>query len=101
MVIFNFNFNIYFKNDKKNKRQLIRYDDPHIPLTYTDRNRLEGKPKPTIATSGRWLAVRVKFTLTSSTYATMCIREMTKQDSSVGYQCILAAQSHSESSTPK
>lgn len=62
------------------------FDDPSDDLLQTDLDKLEGKaPRPALST-GRYRAVRVSFTLGSSSYATMLLREMMKQESSIDVQ---------------
>lgn len=58
----------------------LRYDDPNAPLTLSDAERLQGKPEPTSKPGGASGALRVEFSLPASTYATMMLRELTKED---------------------
>ena len=103
-------------------RETLRYDDPNAPLILTDLARLQNTALPPqrtrnafcraarmgpalttdglvlglawlpIAPNGQHQALRLSFTLASSQYATMLIRELTKMDTSVGAQA--AARSH-------
>ena len=61
--------------------EVIRYADPDVELAATDLMALEGRqlPRPE---PGRYLALRLAFSLPSSCYATMLIRELTKQPTS-------------------
>lgn len=93
-------------------REILYFDDPSADLLETDRDKLEGKPplprlatgsfmllnlaaypdgqyhllKATLTTSGQYRAVRVSFSLRSSSYATMLLRELMKQESSTDVQ---------------
>lgn len=57
------------------------YDDEKVPLIVSDLDRLEGKPEPESLPDGKFLALRLGFSLDSSSYATMFFRELTKQSS--------------------
>ena len=47
---------------------------------------LRGEPEPEGVPGGALTAARLEFTLPSSTYATMCLRELTKQSTERGHQ---------------
>eukprot|EP00002_Diphylleia_rotans_P027763 TRINITY_DN5579_c0_g1_i1.p1 TRINITY_DN5579_c0_g1~~TRINITY_DN5579_c0_g1_i1.p1 ORF type:complete len:658 (+),score=154.66 TRINITY_DN5579_c0_g1_i1:46-2019(+) len=64
-------------------------DDEHV-LTYTDLDRLQGKPEPTSQEGGSLNALRLDFTLPSSSYATMLIRELCKRSTSLSAQVSMA-----------
>lgn len=81
--------------------QLLEYNDPLQPLVPTDMMRLQGIqikiPNTTTAaadetgndsksSSSSLLAMRVGFTLPSSAYATMALRELMKRPTSAAYQ---------------
>jgi tRNA pseudouridine13 synthase len=78
--------------------QLLEYSDPLQPLVSTDMMRLQGiqvKLPSTTATddsaterkvSSSLMAMRVGFTLPSSAYATMALRELMKRPTSSAYQ---------------
>ncbi|KAJ8262347.1 hypothetical protein GJAV_G00165410 [Gymnothorax javanicus] len=66
--------------------ELINYDDPRIPLVHTDLEKLENKPAPIFLKEGRYRALKMEFSLPSSTYATMAIREVLKMDTSIKNQ---------------
>lgn len=66
--------------------ELINYDDPRIPLVHTDLEKLENKPAPVFLKEGRYRALKMEFSLPSSTYATMAIREVLKMDTSIKNQ---------------
>ena len=75
---------------------LMRYDDPTIPLALTDLDISRGLAEPEGVPSGRRLAVRLEFTLPPSSYATMCVRELTKQSSNAAHQRTLNVPSASK-----
>lgn len=62
------------------KCSYLRYDDPTLPLTLSDAERLEGKSEPMSLEKGASAALRIEFSLPASTYATMLLREVTKED---------------------
>ena len=99
--------------------ELIHYDNPDADLARTDLMELQGKQPPPpaapaaevpaaegegqaageagasggaasgSASSGRYLGLRLAFTLPTACYATMLIRELTKQSTSVAYHTAL------------
>ncbi|KAF9169788.1 multisubstrate pseudouridine synthase 7 [Mortierella sp. AD011] len=69
--------------------EILRYDEPNLPLTLTDLEKLENKPKPEGVPGGKQLALILNLTLKSSQYATMAIREVCKQDTSAAFQSTL------------
>ncbi|KAG0224344.1 multisubstrate pseudouridine synthase 7 [Actinomortierella wolfii] len=84
--------------------QVVRYDDVDLPLTWTDLDRLEGKtgnPPGVVVDSeeggrGKYLALILHLTLKSSQYATMAIREVCKQETSVQFQSALNPEDNSK-----
>ncbi|KAJ1973172.1 hypothetical protein H4R34_005167, partial [Dimargaris verticillata] len=55
----------------------LRYSSPNQPLIDTDLDRTADSYTPLeLATEGPFLALQLGFTLRSSQYATMCIREL-------------------------
>ncbi|KAJ8269803.1 hypothetical protein COCON_G00124100 [Conger conger] len=66
--------------------EVINYDDPRISLVHTDLEKLENKPPPVFPKEGQYRALRMEFSLPSSTYATMAIREVLKMDTSIKNQ---------------
>ena len=66
--------------------QYFRYTDPRVPLARTDLARLRGDPEPQGVADGPRLAVVLRFTLPPSTYATMLLRELTKQSTDLTHQ---------------
>nr|XP_002741613.2 PREDICTED: pseudouridylate synthase 7 homolog [Saccoglossus kowalevskii] len=70
---------------------IIRYDDLTIPLALSDLNKLEDSTLSVFFTDGKFKAVKVEFSLPSSSYATMAIREIIKCDTSVAFQRSLNA----------
>lgn len=94
--------------------ELLRYDAPNAELAVTDLQLLEHKrrcaaaaaadsklPPPLapagITPGGRHIALRLSFTLPTSSYATMLIRELTKQPTDVEHHAALT-QAHPGSS---
>ncbi|KAI8384851.1 pseudouridine synthase [Radiomyces spectabilis] len=59
----------------------VRYDDPMAKLCNTDIDILKSEAQPSAAT-GKHLALRLEFTLGTSQYATMLLREIMKGDTS-------------------
>ena len=68
------------------KWRILKYTDPNLPLAVTDLMTLRGEPEPEGTPGGTRTAVRLEFTLPSSTYATMCLRELTKQSTELSHQ---------------
>jgi tRNA pseudouridine13 synthase len=66
--------------------RVLKYDDPNLPLAATDLMTLRGEEEPAGVPGGALTAARLEFTLPSSTYATMCLRELTKQSTERGHQ---------------
>jgi tRNA pseudouridine13 synthase len=70
--------------------EILRYSHPDTDLALTDLMELEGRQlpppvAPNDEAGGQRLALRLTFTLPSSCYATMLIRELTKQPTSTSY----------------
>uniref|UniRef100_A0A673H1X5 Pseudouridylate synthase 7 homolog n=1 Tax=Sinocyclocheilus rhinocerous TaxID=307959 RepID=A0A673H1X5_9TELE len=66
--------------------ELIQYDDPRVPLVHTDVEKLENAPAPVYLKEGQYRALKMEFSLPSSTYATMAVREVLKMDTSIKNQ---------------
>uniref|UniRef100_A0A671PYI3 Pseudouridylate synthase 7 homolog n=1 Tax=Sinocyclocheilus anshuiensis TaxID=1608454 RepID=A0A671PYI3_9TELE len=64
--------------------ELIQYDDPRVPLVHTDVEKLENAP--CVCAEGKYRALKMEFSLPSSTYATMAVREVLKMDTSIKNQ---------------
>jgi tRNA pseudouridine13 synthase len=64
---------------------VLRYDDKETELSQTDADVLNGAPKIVLPENGKYLALRLSFSLPSSTYATMLIRELTKMPTDVDF----------------
>ena len=73
--------------------KILRYDDPNLPLATTDLMTLRGEPEAEGVPDGKLTAARLEFTLPSSTYATMCLRELTKQSTERAHQMQLNSSS--------
>lgn len=79
--------------------ELIHYSHPDADLATTDLMELEGRQLPSAAASAaagnagegaaaggtQYLGLRLAFTLPASCYATMLIRELTKQPTSTSH----------------
>ncbi|XP_043083526.1 pseudouridylate synthase 7 homolog isoform X2 [Puntigrus tetrazona] len=66
--------------------ELIQYNDPRVPLVHTDVEKLENAPAPVYLKEGKYQALKMEFSLPSSTYATMAVREVLKMDTSIKNQ---------------
>ncbi|XP_051548693.1 pseudouridylate synthase 7 homolog isoform X2 [Myxocyprinus asiaticus] len=66
--------------------ELIQYDDPRVTLVHTDVEKLESRAAPVYLKEGKYRALKMEFSLPSSTYATMAIREVLKMDTSIKNQ---------------
>ena len=64
-----------------------RYSDPKVDLTETDLDRIAPAAKtgqvPDEPKDGQFLALRLSFALPTSSYATMALRELMKNSTSV------------------
>jgi tRNA pseudouridine13 synthase len=61
----------------------IRYTDPDIALTQSDEDRLLGEnPAAEDAPEGKFSAVQIEFELSAAVYATMALREVTREETS-------------------
>jgi len=67
----------------------IRYNDVKQPLALTDKDRLNVAQEPQSVPDGKYLALQMEFTLPTSTYATMALREVLRCDTSSAYQSTL------------
>ncbi|KAI8647380.1 pseudouridine synthase [Parasitella parasitica] len=68
----------------------VRYNDPTEKLCNTDVDRLENKDEPVGIADGQYLALKVEFTLGTSQYATMALREIMKAETSSQAQSTLS-----------
>ncbi|XP_064399578.1 pseudouridylate synthase 7 homolog [Halichondria panicea] len=70
--------------------EVMCYDDTTEPLFQTDMDKMNSKPPPSfVAGGGEHKALKVEFSLPSSTYATMALREVLKMDTSAAFQTTL------------
>ncbi|KAJ3025227.1 UNVERIFIED_CONTAM: hypothetical protein HDU68_007344 [Siphonaria sp. JEL0065] len=74
----------------------LRYDDPNYPLSMTDLDRINGVPEPISIPDGKRLGVVVEFTLETSSYATMALREILRSDTGAGHQAGMSIVSKAE-----
>lgn len=71
--------------------RVVRYEDPFVPLLPSDEERARGIAAPAsvpASPTSRWSVV-LEFSLPPSAYATMLLREVTKQSSEVAAQVAL------------
>ncbi|KAJ2648892.1 multisubstrate pseudouridine synthase 7 [Coemansia sp. RSA 1250] len=68
----------------------MRYNDDMLPLARSDSDAIEGKHEPESIDFGKYLALKLKFDLPSSSYATMLLRELMRQETASGYQSQLS-----------
>ena len=64
----------------------MQYNDVTLPLTLSDSDAVGGKAPPVSLPEGKLAALKLVFTLPSGTYATMCLRELTKQSTHLSTQ---------------
>lgn len=64
----------------------MRYNSENDPLIRSDIEELHGDKEPTTIENGSHKALIVEFSLPSSSYATMALREILKCDTSVASQ---------------
>lgn len=65
----------------------IQYTDPDIPLTQSDEDRLMGFNAPASNDpNGKFHALKISWSLGTSCYATMALREITRQETSSWHQ---------------
>jgi len=69
--------------------QILYYDDYQIPLSVCDHSKILKLPEPISTPGGKFRALQIAFTLPSSTYATMCFRELLKSNTSLDHQKML------------
>lgn len=69
--------------------ELIKYNEETDNLIQSDWEELKDENKPVTQEDGKLLALVVDFCLPSSTYATMVLREILKQDTSASHQTLL------------
>ena len=68
---------------------MLRYTDPDVPLAQSDEDKLLGMEPPVIDENGKFVALQVNLQLSTATYATMALREVTKTETSSHYQTSL------------
>ncbi|KAI9005076.1 pseudouridine synthase [Hyaloraphidium curvatum] len=69
----------------------VRYSDASSNLCATDLDKLKGRTDEELQQqTGEWLAVVMQFSLQPSSYATMLLRELTKQSSEISFQAGLS-----------
>ena len=68
---------------------VMRYTDPDVALAQSDEDQLLGFDPPVIDEQGKFMALQIKLTLGTASYATMALREITKIDTSSHVQSSL------------
>ncbi|CAB4410147.1 unnamed protein product [Rhizophagus irregularis] len=58
--------------------KIFKYDDQNISLSLTDLDLLDGKSEPESLPNGKNTALRINFSLSASSYATVLLRELMK-----------------------
>ncbi len=67
--------------------QHIQYTDPDIALVQSDEDKILGlNPPAENNPDGKFRALRIELTLGASAYATMALREVTREETSVWHQ---------------
>lgn len=65
----------------------IQYTDPDLPLAQSDEDRLLGLNIPAVDDpNGKFQALKISWSLGTSSYATMALREITRQETSAWHQ---------------
>ncbi|ORX55365.1 tRNA pseudouridine synthase D [Piromyces finnis] len=62
---------------------IIGYNDEDADLALTDLDKINGKEAPINIPDGKFKALQISFSLPTSSYATMALREVTKMDTSI------------------
>ncbi|KAJ2908979.1 multisubstrate pseudouridine synthase 7 [Coemansia aciculifera] len=68
----------------------MRYNDDSKPLARSDSDAIEERPVPQSVVDGKYVALKLKFDLPSSAYATMLLRELMRQETAAGHQTKLS-----------
>ncbi|KAJ1735465.1 multisubstrate pseudouridine synthase 7 [Coemansia biformis] len=69
----------------------MRYNDDMQPLARSDSDAIEGKHIPESIDFGEHVALKLRFDLPSSAYATMLLRELMRQETAAGHQTKLSS----------
>ncbi|KAF6211438.1 hypothetical protein GE061_011950 [Apolygus lucorum] len=73
--------------------KIVQYTNTEADLILSDLDKMKGKSLP-IVEDGDYKAVIMDFSLNSSVYATMLLREITKCDTSTSYHAKLTLENH-------
>uniref|UniRef100_F6PJM3 Pseudouridylate synthase 7 homolog n=1 Tax=Ciona intestinalis TaxID=7719 RepID=F6PJM3_CIOIN len=68
---------------------IVKYNDYQKPLLASDKDILQGGERPSGEKDGKFTALRISFSLSSSCYATVAMREVMKRDMSSANQTLL------------
>ncbi|KAJ2592402.1 multisubstrate pseudouridine synthase 7 [Coemansia sp. RSA 1797] len=74
----------------------MRYNDDALPLARSDSDAIEGKHDPESIEFGQNVALKLKFDLPPSAYATMLLRELMRTETAAGYQTQLSNNTESK-----
>ncbi|KAK5669870.1 multisubstrate pseudouridine synthase 7, variant 2 [Batrachochytrium dendrobatidis] len=71
---------------------ILKYNDANVPLVQTDLDIVNQTPKPQSVPDGKYTSLVVEFTLGSSQYATMALREVMKSETNSGFHTRLSSE---------
>lgn len=75
----------------------IRYTDPDLPLSQCDEDRILGLNIPAADDpNGKFGALKIEWTLGTSCYATMALREITRQETATWNQINLTVENEDQ-----
>lgn len=77
--------------------QHIRYTDPDLSLSQSDEDRILGVNEPAVDDpNGKFQALKISWTLGTSSYATMALREITRQETATWNQINLTVENEDQ-----
>lgn len=75
---------------------VVRYTDPDVALAQADEDKLLGFDPPVIVEDGKFLALQIEIQLEAAAYATMALRQVTKQETGSRFQADLTQASEDQ-----
>ncbi|EKM80137.1 hypothetical protein AGABI1DRAFT_120164 [Agaricus bisporus var. burnettii JB137-S8] len=75
---------------------VMHYTDPDVSLAQSDEDKLLGFDPPVVDQDGKFMALQIRLTLGTASYATMALREITKTETSSHYQMNLTVGSEDQ-----